>query len=150
MDHGSTSRLRQLLESYGADRGRWPEADRGIDAASADEAAAEARDIDAVLSLASQPPAAGSIADLMARLDDPAPSQVIKFPARPRSRPFFRFAAALPLAASLAFGAYLGASGTLDFMLPSAVTGGVALNDDAPDDLGGVDDVAAFAQDGLT
>ena len=55
----------------------------------------------------------------------------------------------MPLAASLALGIWLGANGKMDFMMPSAVTGGVALNDDAPvDDLGGVGD--AYAEEGTT
>jgi hypothetical protein len=37
----------------------------------------------------------------------------------------------------------------MDFMMPNAVTGGVALNDDTPvDDLGGVGD--AYAEEGTT
>jgi hypothetical protein len=61
-----------------------------------------------------------------------------------------RYAAALPLAASLALGVYLGAQGALDFMLPTAITGGVALNDDAPDELGGVGEADAYAEESLS
>ena len=54
------------------------------------------------------------------------------------------------MAASLALGIYLGAKGSLDFMLPSAITGGVALNDDPPDDLGGVGEADIYAEESLT
>ena len=55
----------------------------------------------------------------------------------------------MPLAASLALGVWLGANGKMDFIMPSAITGGVALNDDGEvDDLGGVGD--AYAEAGTT
>ena len=51
--------------------------------------------------------------------------------------------------ASLALGVWLGANGKMDFIMPSAITGGVALNDDGEvDDLGGVGD--AYAEAGTT
>lgn len=116
--------------------------------------AAEAREIDAVLSLASVPPLpAGAAERLMARIaQEPQENTVVAFAPRraaPRRSPL-RYAAALPLAASLALGIYLGAKGTLDFMLPSAITGGVALIDDAPDDLGGVGEADAYAEESLS
>jgi hypothetical protein len=61
-----------------------------------------------------------------------------------------RPAAALPLAASLALGVYLGAIGQLDFMLPSAITGSIASNDEIPDELGGVGEADAYAEESLT
>ena len=117
--------------------------------------AAEAREIDAVLSLASVPPRAEGAADrLMARIAaEPQESKVVAFAPRRTApaRNALRYAAALPLAASLALGVYLGAKGTLDFMLPSAITGSVALNDDAPDDdLGGVGEANAYAEESLS
>ena len=117
--------------------------------------AAEAREIDAVLSLASVPPLPeGAAGRLMARIAaEPQENKVVALAPRreaPRMSPW-RYAAALPLAASLALGVYLGAKGTLDFMLPSAITGGVALNDDAPDDdLGGDGEADASAEESLS
>jgi hypothetical protein len=112
----------------------------------------EDREIRAVLARASEPQLPAGAADrLMARLAaESQERRVIAFAPRPRrSRPFWRYAAAVPLAASLALGIWLGANGRMDFMMPSAVTGGVALSDDTPvDDLGGVGD--AYAEEGTT
>lgn len=93
----------------------------------------------------------GAMDRLMARIAaEPQQAQVVLF--APRAQPrraAWRFAAAVPLAASLALGVWLGANGKMDFMMPSALTGGVALNDDLPvDDLGGVGD--AYAEEGTT
>ncbi len=116
--------------------------------------AAEAREIDAVLSLASSPGLPeGAPGRLMARIaKEPQENTVVAFAPRraaPARSPL-RYAAALPLAASLALGIYLGAKGTLDFMLPSAITGDVALIEDAPDDLGGVGEADAYAEENLS
>lgn len=113
----------------------------------------EAQEVEAVLSLASRPRLPeGAMDRLMGRIAaTPQGAKVVAFAPRaaPARRPFWRYAAALPLAASLALGIWLGASGKMDFMMPSAVTGGVALNEDVPvDDLGGVGD--AYAEEGLT
>lgn len=112
----------------------------------------EDREIDAVLKHATVPGLpAGAMDRLLARIaEEPQAAKVIALVPRaaPR-RPVWRYAAAVPLAASLALGVWLGANGKMDFMMPSAVTGGVALNDDAPvDDLGGVGD--AYAEEGTT
>lgn len=118
---------------------------------------AEEQEIDKLLRLASDPALPeGAMARLMARIaEEPQEAKVVAFPARPPAAPparrsLLRYAAALPLAASLALGVYLGAQGTLDFMLPSAITGGVALNDDAPDELGGVGEAVAYAAENLS
>lgn len=112
----------------------------------------DARKIEAVLARASQPALPQGAAErLMARIAaEPQQAKVIAFAPRPRAaRPFWRYVAAVPLAASLALGIWLGANGKMDFMMPNAVTGGVALNDDtAVDDLGGVGD--AYAEEGTT
>lgn len=115
----------------------------------------EDREIAAVLALATTPDAPGGAVDrLMARVAaEPQAEKVVAFTARPRARlsGVWRYATAVPLAASLALGVWLGASGKVDFMMPSAITGGVALNDDgAVDDLGGVGDVTAYAEEGTT
>ena len=110
--------------------------------------------IDRLLSLASTvTPPPDAMSRLMQRIaEEPQGAKVIAFPggsSPPRSR-IFRYAAALPLAASLALGVYLGAMGSLDFMLPTSITGGVALNDEVPDDLGGVGEADAYAEESLT
>ncbi|MCA3559794.1 MAG: hypothetical protein IOC82_02040 [Aestuariivirga sp.] len=110
----------------------------------------EDRETRAVLAHASAPQLApGAMDRLMARIaTEPQQAEVIPFAPRPRAT-FWRYAAAAPLAASLALGVWLGANGKMDFVMPSAVTGGLALNDEAPvDDLGGVGD--AYAEEGLT
>jgi hypothetical protein len=125
-------------------------ADRSPDHMSAEEQ----RDVARVLALASAPPAAGAAAGrLMARIaEEPQEAKVVAFAPRPArgTRRVLRFAAALPLAASLALGVYLGAKGTLDFMLPSAITGGVAASEDLPDELGGVGEADAYAEEQLS
>lgn len=111
---------------------------------------AETREIERVLGQASQPALPpGAEARLMARImNEPQELTVVAFAPRPRVRPpVWRLAAAIPLAASLALGIYLGAEGRMDFMLPTAITGGIALNDDGDiDDLGGVGDADSYAQ----
>ncbi len=97
-----------------------------------------------ILSLASDPaPPPEAMARLMARVAvEPQQGKVLVFP--PARRRGGWALAALPLAASLLLGVYLGARGQLDFMLPNAITGGVALGEDAIiDDLGGMGDAAA-------
>lgn len=97
-----------------------------------------------ILSLASSPqPPPEAMARLMARIAaEPQAGKVVAFAPRPRRGGWSL--AALPLAASLLLGVYLGAKGQLDFMLPIAITGGVALGEEAIiDDLGGMGDAAA-------
>ncbi len=150
MEQDRDKRIEDLLASYGANRARWPQALEGSAPAAAE---ADARAIDRVLAQASMPELpVGAMDRLMAKLDDAAPapeSNVVLFrPAvqGPRRR-IWRYAAALPLAASLALGLYLGSRGTLDTLLPTAITGSVALNDDVPDDLGGIGDIVAYAEE---
>lgn len=110
-------------------------------------------EIDAVLGLASRPqPPAGAMDRLMARIAEaPQEPRVLAFTPRPQRGSVWRLAAALPLAASLALGVYLGAEGKMDFLMPSAVTGGMALNDNVQiDDLGGVGDADDYAREGTT
>jgi hypothetical protein len=114
----------------------------------------EDRETRAVLALASTPEIpSGAMDRVMARIaDEPQDARIVQFVPRPRAaRPFWRYATAVPLAASLALGVWLGANGKVDFIMPSAITGGVALNDDgAVDDLGGVGDVTAYAEESTT
>jgi hypothetical protein len=108
-------------------------------------------DVRKLLRLASEPPVpADAAARLMARIAR-EPQAVAMRSRPPGARPgLVRYAAALPLAASLALGVYLGARGTLDFMLPSAITGGVAQVDDTPDELGGLGEADAYAGENLS
>lgn len=150
MEQQRDKRIEDLLASYGADRARWPESRPG---SAAPEAESDARAIDRLLARASVPPLPdGAMDRLMAKLDAEAPAaspKVVLFrpAARPEPRRVLRYAAALPLAASLALGIYLGAQGTLDTILPTAITGTVALNDDPMDDLGGVGEAEALAEE---
>jgi hypothetical protein len=116
------------------------------------ESMADACEIDAVLAHASVPLVPeGAVSRLMARIaEEPQVAKVMLF--RPREeaprRSLLRFATALPLAASLALGIYLGSKGTLDFMLPTAITG-VAISEDSLDDLGGVGEADDYASESL-
>ena len=152
MENSLDKRLGQLLESYGADRARWPEADRRLLLESDSATAAEARALDWLLAMASAPAVPdGALARLMDLLGDEPGARIIPFrPTTRRPAGYFRYAAALPLAASLALGIYLGAQGSLDFILPAPLTEGVAVIDDAPDDLGGVGEADAYAAETLT
>jgi hypothetical protein len=152
MEHGKGERLEQLLRSYGADKARWPVSERGMNAEQSDAIGAEACAIDGILSLASQPELPeGAMTRLMARIEQRPSADVILFRPRPRATgSYFRYAAALPLAASLALGIYLGAMGSLDFMLPVSLTGDLASTEDPADDLGGVGEADAYAEENLT
>jgi hypothetical protein len=113
----------------------------------------EAREVDKVLRLASDPAIpVGAMERLMARVAaEPQDARVIAMPQRaPVRRSPLRYAAALPLAASLALGVYLGARGTLDFMLPSVITGEIAQYEEEPDELGGVGEADAYAEENLS
>ncbi len=115
--------------------------DGGPDRQAPDNGEAELRRILSRASAPEAPPEA--LARLMARIAaEPQAGKVVAFAPRPRRGGWGL--AALPLAASLLLGVYLGAKGQLDFMLPAAITGGVALGEDAIiDDLGGMGDAAA-------
>ena len=152
MENGMNPRLEQLLQSYGADQDRWPAADREDFNNLTDGNLADARRVDRLLELASVPAIPdGAVARLLERIAEPPTAELVQF--LPRSVPrtsMFRYAAAFPLAASLALGIYLGAKGTMDFMLPAAITSEVTSIDDVIDDLGGVGEAEAYAEDGFT
>lgn len=90
------------------------------------------------------------MARLLDRLNEAPAAAVVEFRPRKSSKTQFLQYAALPLAASLALGIYLGALGALDVVLPSAITGSVASNEDPQDDLGGVGELDAYAEDNVT
>ncbi|MFM8745068.1 MAG: hypothetical protein ACKOED_00135 [Aestuariivirga sp.] len=97
-----------------------------------------------VLSLATRPETPPeAMGRLMARIAaEPQAAKVAILAPRPRRMGWSL--AALPLAASLLLGVYLGAKGQLDFMLPTAITGGIAPGENVIiDDLGGMGDAAA-------
>lgn len=144
MDPIIKQRMQAVLASYGADPARWPAAERAdllphLETAGA--ALDEARLIDRLLDLAEAPALeAGFEKRLMAR---------IARPAAPASFPL-GWAVALPLAASLALGVYLGAMGELDSLLPQAVTGDVATVDDDDSDVSGVTEAIDYSGDQLS
>src|SRR5580765_7963363 len=153
MDLNTRRHLEEVLASYGADPGRWPKADRELLAPHLGEAEshlAEAREIDRLLDLAATPPIpAGFKASLMTRIEaGDAPSNVVTLVPRvaPPKRGL-RWLAALPLAASLALGIYLGAEGRFDSLLPALVTGSVAQADDDTSDPSGVTEVTDYSGD---
>jgi hypothetical protein len=138
-------RLQAVLASYGADPARWPVADRAEllpHLASAGDALDEARLIDGLLDLTGPPqPQSGFEKRLMARIAMRPP---------PRARFSLGWQAALPLAASLALGIYLGAMGELDRLFPSAVTGDVAAVDDDDGDVDGVTEATDYSGDQIS
>ncbi len=151
MDDNMKQRLQAVLASYGADPARWPKADR--DAlehflGSTGDDLGEAAAIDRILDLASAPPVpAGLESRLLSRLSKDVRSTVVPF-ARPAPKPARSWPwAAVPLAASLALGIYLGAAGDLDGILPQAVTGDLAAGDDDPS---GVDAATDYSGDVLS
>lgn len=123
-------RLRAVLAAYGADPARWAEGDRELVSLLAtpdgnlDALLSDARTIDLVLAQASHPVAPPGAAErLSGRIDD-GPGKVVSLGDRRRPRPQGqaslprRLAVFTALAASLAFGIYLGASGRSDWLTP--------------------------------
>jgi hypothetical protein len=153
MDETLRNRIERVLAAYGADPARWPAEDREVLAPRLGEigpAAAEARAIDAMLQAATVPELpAGAERRLLTRLDRRA--GVAGSPWR-KTAPgsALRWISALPLAASLALGMYLGAVGTLDRFLPETVTGELATSNDDNADLSGVSEAEAYAEEDLS
>ena len=144
MDPIVKQRMQAVLASYGADPARWPAGERAEllpHLETAGVALDEARLIDSLLDLAEAPALSpGFERRLMTRIVKPAAST---------SFPLGR-AVALPLAASLALGVYLGAMGELDSLLPSMVTGDVAAVDDDDSDISGVTEAIDYSGDQLS
>jgi hypothetical protein len=108
--------------------------------------AEEARAIDIVLEAATKPELpAGAEERLLTRLE--REDRVVTLPSR-RTSPgqMLRWTTALPLAASLALGIYLGAMGTLDGFLPETVTGELAASDEENADLSGVSEAESYVE----
>ncbi|MBC8037603.1 MAG: hypothetical protein H7X89_10350 [Rhizobiales bacterium] len=145
MDPMMTSRIQAVLASYGADPARWPASERAEllpHLAAAGEALDEARHIDRLLDLAAAPVLAlGLERRLMGQIAKPAAQR----------RPPLGWSAALPLAASLALGVYLGAVGSLDSLLPSAVVDDIAdLDEDDDSDLSGATEATDYSEGELS
>lgn len=116
-------------------------------------------ELDRLLSLASTPrPPADAGARLLAALQaapaQPQPSNVIAFTPRaaqkpqPRSGGLVPWLAALPLAASLAAGVWLGAMGNVpDFVSSASTVATASVDGDVPS---GVEDVESLTEDDFT
>jgi hypothetical protein len=103
-------------------------------------------ELDELLNAATQPPLPRGFADhLQAKLDVPVANNVIAFPQKkPQAAPSRRlWLSAIPLAASLAVGLYLGVQGTLADSLGGLNT---SLMSDATDSLFsiGIEDTESF------
>ncbi len=103
-------------------------------------------ELDAMLKAATQPKLPGGFADrLRAKLEQPAASNVIAFPQRkaPRVKSTRHWLSAIPLAASLAIGLYLGAQGILANSFTGMSTSLVADATDSAVDIG-IEDTESF------
>jgi hypothetical protein len=153
MDETSRKRFERVLKAYGADPAGWPAEDRQVLApflGEMDQMAEDARAIDMALEAASKPELpADAVERLLARLEGEA--RILTLPSR-RAAPgqVLRWTAALPLAASLALGIYLGAMGALDGFLPETVTGELAAGDEDNADLSGVSEAEDFAEEDVS
>jgi hypothetical protein len=140
MDETAKKRMQKILKAYGADPARWPAGTRLPEGALYADAKA-ANEIDSILDLARAPaPAPDAIAKLMASLPKQA-ADVVPF-RTPRSKPRLGWAWAMPLAASLMLGIYLGAAGSVERFLPQDE---VAWLDESADT--GLEDAEAEAED---
>lgn len=115
-------RLEQVLASFGADRSRWPEADRYLSdsSSSAEEAAA----VDALLDQASLPPIpAGGKSRLLARVARISPPDKVVVLQKSQNRQLWASVAAL--AASLALGLFIGSQDDFADVLPLGTSAGI-------------------------
>lgn len=147
-------RVEELLAAYGADPRRWPAAERHLATQQAPGRSAAAA-VDDVLARATQPEVPeGARQRLAERLS--AATGPVRVYRRDESREggswSLSWLAGLPLAASLALGIYLGAGGTLDSILPSAITGATVTADsgDDPGDFSGISDAETDAAGSLS
>jgi hypothetical protein len=106
--------------------------------------------LDRMLAAATNPELpAGAIERLLARIEDEV--RIVAMPVRRAApRAVLGWGTALPLAASLALGIYLGAMGSLDRFLPESVTGELAAGDDDNADLSGVSEAEAYAEEDVS
>lgn len=121
MDERDGQRLKKLLESYGADRARWPEGNERLAVNGNLPEFRSAAALDRLLAAASNPePSAGLSGRIIAAAAPPAPN-VVPFPQRPENRAY-HWPAVAALAASLAIGIYLGATNAGDVFFPTRDT----------------------------
>lgn len=109
-------------------------------------------ELDALLKAASQPPLPRGFADrLQAKLDQPASGNVIAFPQRktPDIKSAKLWLSAIPLAASLAIGLYLGAQGNMSESLTGLSASLVSDASDSLFDLG-IEDTESFVNGELS
>ncbi len=151
-------RLQVVLDAYGADPRRWPEGDRR-DLAELLQGVpgpvSEASQIDRVLAAATAPAGESASFDAIlsaAASEAPRQENIVLFrPRAPHQATVpFRWLAAVPLAASLAFGIYVGSSGSLDAFLPSSLVGETLAAGEDPGDLSGISDIEAMTGDGIS
>jgi hypothetical protein len=149
MDDTAKQRMKAVLAAYGADPARWP-AGTGDAAAELAAELREAAEIDHVLKHAAKVEAsAGAMERMLARLPArPATAEIVQL-SPPKRRPIRNFAWALPLAASLLIGVYLGAAGTIEPFL--GATGDDASLAWSDGDVGsGLEEAEAAAEDGVS
>ena len=138
-----SERLRDVLAAYGADPARWPDGDRKDMShliETSEENYRDALSIDRLLQLAGAP-----------ELRFGAGDRVIRHVHALRAaahRPVLRWTAALPLAASLLLGIYLGGQEDAGAWLPGIVQASTV--DDGDDDLTGVGEAETYAEENLT
>lgn len=158
MSRSDRQRLADVLQAYGADPRRWPEADRrdlAVLIAAASKPVREAGQVDAVLSAATPPDGERSSFDAILNTivgAAPKPDDAILFRRRPSSRAAapLRWLAAVPIAASLALGIYVGSSGSLNSFLPTSLLGETLAAGEDPGDLSGISDIEAMTEDGVS
>jgi len=148
MDPKQSARLAGLVEAFGADPARWPPEERRLAALADSLDLAEAREIDAALAHAGQP-AIDQTRRMAAMSRIMAATSVPGAMARPRpGRVWSAWApAATALAASFAFGIYLGSAGLVDDLIPSfSMTQDTAMLQDI--DVTGVSDLSDLIEGG--
>jgi hypothetical protein len=105
-------------------------------------------ELDRLLALASKPaPPPGAEERLMAKLN---PENIVAFKSKPKkAQSPIAWIAALPLAASLAFGVWLGAAGIGTDILPESLGGDAVAAADV-DVISGIDEAETLAEDNQT
>lgn len=115
-------RLRSVLAAYGADPGRWPAGDRALAALLRDPQltaiVTDARALDLALARASRPVAPAGAAERLLARTEPVPPGIVPFARPSLTGVRGRLTVLTALAASLALGLYLGASGQVDGLTP--------------------------------
>ncbi len=146
-----------MLAAYGADRRRWPEADRR-DLGKAEHGLPlrrlrRGRSMPFLRWPAARQVNRLSLAGILQQVGAPPPKLAATLSCcGPGYRRAFmsRWLAAVPLAASLVIGIYAGTAGTLDSFLPSALTGETVAAGDDPGDLSGVSDIEAMTEEDVS